>query len=181
MNSLQKSVKAVQCGFTLIELMIVVAIIAILATIALPAYRGYTDRTRVSETLLAVSSCRIAISEAMQSAASGQTLTAWGIAENGWGCGEGTNLSQYVGSLATTELGAIQVIPRNLGDTVANGDKNVITFTPQLVAGGAIVGGTAMPEVIGAWICTTPAAPADGTAPQIKNYVPGSCKGTTTP
>ena len=55
--------RTMQKGFTLIELMIVVAIIGILAAVALPAYQDYTVRAKVSEVILAVSAPRTSISE----------------------------------------------------------------------------------------------------------------------
>ena len=91
-----------QKGFTLIELMIVVAIIGILAAIALPAYQDYTKRAKVSEVILAASACRTTITEVYQSGNSASAPSA-----NGWGCevasGSG---SKYVSSVTTMPLQA---------------------------------------------------------------------------
>ena len=94
--------KAIQKGFTLIELMIVIAIIGILAAIALPAYQDYTVRSKVSEALIAASSPKSAMSEAFQT--DGITgLTAAAKAFNA-GTTDGTqHASKYVQSVKVTE------------------------------------------------------------------------------
>ncbi len=98
-----------QKGFTLIELMIVVAIIGILAAIALPAYQDYTKRAKMSEAILAASACRTTITEVYQSATS---LPAAGS----WGC-ESSGSSKYVASVVTDAVGKVTVTVQNIDPT----------------------------------------------------------------
>jgi len=74
--------RKIQKGFTLIELMIVVAIIGILAAVALPAYQDYTVRAKVSELILAASSARTAISEKFQTDPSNSAAMGVGVTIN---------------------------------------------------------------------------------------------------
>ena len=94
--------KRLQQGFTLIELMIVVAIIGILAAVALPAYSDYTVKARVSEAILAASQCRTTVAEVYQTGAAGLT-----VAADGWGCGEasGSAPTKYVRVINTDANG----------------------------------------------------------------------------
>ena len=71
--------RSLQQGFTLIELMIVVAIIGILAAVALPAYQDYTVRAKVSEVILAASSAKTSIAEYAQTNGIGMPTTASAI------------------------------------------------------------------------------------------------------
>ena len=107
-------VRSAQKGFTLIELMIVVAIIGILAAVALPAYQDYTVRAKVSELILAGSSYKTAIAEKYQSdndsatAGSNVSFNTVGKISGGTVSGGGTITIQ--GSTASTSVGAAVTI-----------------------------------------------------------------------
>ncbi|QFY89736.1 pilin [Magnetovirga frankeli] len=111
-------------GFTLIELMIVVAIIGILAAIALPAYQDYTIRAKVSECAMVAASCKTAVSETF--ASNGSLPTNETVA----GCA--TTSTQYCAA-PTVAAGAVTVAVSGHGGTP---DPCNLVLTPQLDAGG---------------------------------------------
>ena len=119
-----KNIQTTQKGFTLIELMIVVAIIGILAAVALPAYSDFTKRAKVSEVILAASNCRTVVTEAMQTGFKTGELPLG----NDWGCNENNVTSQYVTALTTNAAGVITVTAGAIGDGV---DGNNVTLTPE--------------------------------------------------
>ena len=107
--------KAMQKGFTLIELMIVVAIIGILAAIAIPAYQDYTARAQVSEGLSLAGGMRTVQEERMQTRTRllGADARTEGIDDNGDVFADGAGA--YVSSVATSSEGAIQVTMKATG------------------------------------------------------------------
>jgi len=117
--------RTIQRGFTLIELMIVVAIIGILAAIALPAYQDYTVRTKVSEGLVLAESAKVSIAESYQSG----DLTGMNAAIADWN----TNFTatKYVASIAgTAATGEITITYNTTPDglpQLAGADTIVIT------------------------------------------------------
>ncbi len=122
-----------QKGFTLIELMIVIAIIAILAAIALPAYQDYTTRAKVSEVIVMAAPAKLAVAETASSLGSLASVTA---SNHG-----------YVFPGATSYVSGITVAGTTGVVTAASsvpGAGGNIVLTPSVVSGAQLK-----------WICTT--------------------------
>ena len=144
--------RSMQKGFTLIELMIVVAIIGILAAVALPAYQDYTLRAKMSEVVLAASACRTSITESYQTN-NAASLPAAG----GWGCEvSGTGATKYVKLVSTNAKGSIQVTATGTSNTKI--DDKTMFLSPVVSADNAVTG----------WLC--------GPGTMAEKYLPGSCR-----
>ena len=157
-------------GFTLIELMIVVAIIGILAAVALPAYQSYILKAKVSEAIIASSQCRAAVSEVYQAGNASAPPAA-----NGWGC-ESTaagGTTRYVSTVTTDTNGAIYVLT-SLDSTLKDAANKQIALTPQDLTGTPLAPASIGTTQIFQFRCS--ASSANGQAAMPLQYLPGSCK-----
>jgi type IV pilus assembly protein PilA len=159
-------VKQLQKGFTLIELMIVVAIIGILAAVALPAYQDYTIRAKMSEVILGMSACRTSITEVYQS---GPALA---IAPDGWGCEilTASQMTKYVNAIHTDANGIVRATVQSIS-TLVNGSVVALAPLENATTVKTFVPGSS--ASLYGWRC---GSTTDGTNVSPK-YLPGSCRG----
>lgn len=159
--------RAAHIGFTLIELMIVVAVVGILAAVALPAYQNYAVRAKVSEVILALTGCRTTVTEVYQSG----STTAPG--PDGWACElGGSTATKYVSSVTTSADGVASATAQNISAAV-NG--LVVTLAPLVppAPGTPAVFTPGSSQPLYGWRC---GSAADGTTINAR-YLPSSCRG----
>ena len=168
MKSMKTLKRGAQAGFTLIELMIVVAIIGILAAVALPAYQDYTVRSKVTEGIVLADAAKLAVSETFQATG---TIPATAAA---------ANYPAFVATqqVSNIDIGAGGVITVTYSIPQVNGNTLVITPNIAGAAPAAATTGTL------SWVCKSAGSPATGTTVSTfgaqgtlpSRFAPASCR-----
>ncbi|RYE40685.1 MAG: pilin [Sphingobacteriales bacterium] len=147
--------KAMQKGFTLIELMIVVAIIGILAAVALPAYQDYTARSQVSEAIVLFEGPKGGITEFWSNKGAYPASNASaGVA------GAASISGKYVSQVNIASTGVITATMKGAGSVAKGLETTTVSLSPTTTAGSI------------KWVCK---AGVTGTAMKTK-YLPSSCR-----
>lgn len=146
-----------QQGFTLIELMIVIAIIGILAAIAIPAYQEYSIRSKVAEGLNLVGSAKLAVAETFDS--EGRFLTN----QESYGLVASTSITgNHVSTISVLTNGVISILYRSSGLGQAGNDKTLV-MEPITATAGSLE-----------WVCDDSGSATAGTMPN--RYRPSLCR-----
>ena len=173
--------RSIQEGFTLIELMIVVAIIGILAAVALPAYQTYTQKARFAEVVLQGSSCRTDVSAKYQALI--DPISATNPGPGGWGCESKVAAGKFITAIKTDQIGNVQI---SLATKMTELGYSTATTAAAIYYLALKADGTEMTDLstatantgkqVGGLKCVVP---SDDT--QMVRIAPGSCTTKSTP
>jgi type IV pilus assembly protein PilA len=158
--------KKQQQGFTLIELMIVIAIIGILAAIAIPQYQDYTIRSKVSEGLSLAEAAKTAVAVTTQALGTYGSVGNAGSATNSYGLPADTDIKgTYVSKVTVSNTGGVVTVTYkdNLGGSVPTGAT--LKLIPSTATAGAIT-----------WTCKSASSSGSNVGTMPGKYVPANCR-----
>ncbi len=150
-------------GFTVVELIITVAIVAVLSSIAIRAYRDYARRASLSEVVLATAQCKQLVSE--------NYIVLTDAPDAGrWGCERASGSGKHVGAVQTSSDGVIRIAITNM-DGLVNGQY--VYMVPARTDGSAMVTPDDLGRSVRTWVCGSDWQP-------VRNSLPATCRSDTT-